>query len=1144
MKKEKKGFSLVELLIVIGSLGALIGIITSVLKPVELFKNSRDIQRINDLNKISAALKEYIALSKNPDLDGPYYDSSGYDEPSSTVFISVPLDVEPTSTNFFIDKNGKAWIINQVKSKNLYKINGEGWIPVNLSEIKYSGLTSYPVDPINSLSKNFFYSYVFKRDIRSFELNANLESTKYRYNGEQDKTSTDGGDDPYIYEVGSTLTILPSEKIYNTERITGLQPKIEISVFDVSINVYIGQTTTTYITVYNNGSTTLTIYNITQKPAKKRIDVDKNYITINPGLKEDLGIICNAKGFNQATVITTTLQLWNNDEANNPKNINITCNIINPPRIYFEPYPINIEAKANQVVTTTFKINNLGGDVLIISSTTMSIGDSEEPCPSWITFSLSAPPPININPNSYITVFVTTSAPASMHNFECRYVIYSNDPLRPASNESINIKVISASEGPTLYAKSGNKEAYLWWELKETGGSPILYYEIFRKTETTEFSKIASVTSTFYTDTGLTNGIKYSYEVRAVNTVGEGYFSNVVSVIPTGTSSPPLNLTATSTNNGICYTGYIRLNWDAPTESGGLPIIKYNIYNSSTESLIGTTTKTTFLVKTTSGYEYSFYVTAVNSAGESDKSNIATTTSYSRPCSPKNLIASATTSSINLTWQSPDYNGGLNINYYNIYMTTSTTWNLIASSTQTNYSYTNVATNTYYFYVTAINSLGEGEASNIASTKWPPTAQPLSPSNLTATPTTTPANRIILNWSSSPTLGIQEYRIYRKSETSYVKIATTSPSILTYPDYNIQKGITYYYYVTAFKNDLESNPSNIASATLITAPSAPLNLEVGICSLNKVNLGWNEPYDKGGVSIIQYNIYRTTSTAYIKIGTTTNLFYSDYSPVKNFINYYYVTAQNIKGEGPSSNIASCNLGGGNCFAKTYGTANYEYLYSLEKTSDGGYVITGATTNYILILKLDSSGNIEWQKSYQYPNPLPTSIKETNDNGYILTGRSNNYDLQQTIVLKLKGNGDVEWAKRYNIISNWPQIIEIEDGYVLSGATYNSCPGYSGMGYFASIVKLDLSGNIQWAKYYCLSPSFSFEIKQKTSDGGYIAITRGSKYIIKLSQTGDIQWLKTYYPNSGSIGFMDITQTNDGYIVSGYYYSDTTYQDIL
>src|SRR4051812_853685 len=81
--------------------------------------------------------------------------------------------------------------------------------------------------------------------------------------------------------------------------------------------------------------------------------------------------------------------------------------------------------------------------------------------------------------------------------------------------------------------------------------------------------------------------------------------------------------------------------------------------------------------------------------------------------------------------------------------------------------------------------------------------------------------------------------------------------------------------------------------------------------------------------------------------------------------------------------------------KSYGGSGADLASSITPTRDGGYIIAGHTASYngditfnhgsddCWVVKVNSSGSIEWQKSYggsYYDEPV--SIKQTNDNGYI------------------------------------------------------------------------------------------------------------------------------------------------------------------
>jgi hypothetical protein len=86
-------------------------------------------------------------------------------------------------------------------------VDGTGWIPVPLNLISSgSPLSKLPIDPVNATSTGNYYTYT---PGGSWELTTILESQKQKMGGGSDKTSTDGGSYPELYEVGTNLTLLP-----------------------------------------------------------------------------------------------------------------------------------------------------------------------------------------------------------------------------------------------------------------------------------------------------------------------------------------------------------------------------------------------------------------------------------------------------------------------------------------------------------------------------------------------------------------------------------------------------------------------------------------------------------------------------------------------------------------------------------------------------------------------------------------------------------------------------------------------------------------------------------------------------------------------------------------------------------------------
>ena len=116
------------------------------------------------------------------------------------------------------------------------------------------------------------------------------------------------------------------------------------------------------------------------------------------------------------------------------------------------------------------------------------------------------------------------------------------------------------------------------------------------------------------------------------------------------------------------------------------------------------------------------------------------------------------------------------------------------------------------------------------------------------------------------------------------------------------------------------------------------------------------------------------------------------------------------------------------WARTYGTGSFDEMKGqscLYATSDGGYIISGQTYSYsdsalhqpdiwhpdIWILKLDSPGNVEWQRVYggDEMDECGDVIHQTNDGGYIFAGttaRRRSEGGWELLILKLSSNGAI------------------------------------------------------------------------------------------------------------------------------------------
>lgn len=233
------------------------------------------------------------------------------------------------------------------------------------------------------------------------------------------------------------------------------------------------------------------------------------------------------------------------------------------------------------------------------------------------------------------------------------------------------------------------------------------------------------------------------------------------------------------------------------------------------------------------------------------------------------------------------------------------------------------------------------------------------------------------------------------------------------------------------------------------------------------------------------------------------------------------------------------------WAKSYGDNEDENVFrSVLALPGGGYMIagvtnsTGAGKNDVWIIKLDSSGDILWQKTYGGArNEEARSIQPTDDGGFIVTAPTNSFGsgANDIWVIKLDSDGDIQWEKTYGGSSaDVPHSIQqTEDGgYIVGGFTKSFGAGLQDF----FVIKLDSSGAIEWQNAYGGAGNDVIRFIKQVSDGGYLAAgfthsfgSRGDIMLIKLDSDGNLEWNRHY----GGSKFEEpstILEVSDGYII--------------
>jgi len=159
-----RGFTLIELLIVLALIAILVVILIVVIKPAEIFKKSRDVQRIANLRQIDQAFASIYATD-------PTFNELNY---FSTNTIYLSLKMTSATTNCAVDYPD----LPPLPSNWSYRcsatptaIDGSGWIPLNFNNFPILNLPQLPIDPINK--PPYYYSFVVGG---SYALASKLES--------------------------------------------------------------------------------------------------------------------------------------------------------------------------------------------------------------------------------------------------------------------------------------------------------------------------------------------------------------------------------------------------------------------------------------------------------------------------------------------------------------------------------------------------------------------------------------------------------------------------------------------------------------------------------------------------------------------------------------------------------------------------------------------------------------------------------------------------------------------------------------------------------------------------------------------------------------------------------------------------------
>ncbi len=240
--------------------------------------------------------------------------------------------------------------------------------------------------------------------------------------------------------------------------------------------------------------------------------------------------------------------------------------------------------------------------------------------------------------------------------------------------------------------------------------------------------------------------------------------------------------------------------------------------------------------------------------------------------------------------------------------------------------------------------------------------------------------------------------------------------------------------------------------------------------------------------------------------------------------------------------------------ETFGGASSDYAYSLKQTNDGGYIIAGDAGSFgggyhnAWLIKTDLNGSEDWNNTFGgTSSDYAYSVQQTSDSGYILAGKTSSFGegSSNAWLIKTDLNGIEEWNNTFGgSIDNYARsVMQTSDGgYIFAGRTSDLDESYQFIDY-AWLVKTDESGNHLWNQTFGGTGSDYAYSVMLTDDGGYIIAGKTSSFgegpsdawLIKTDPNGNEEWNNTFdgYDGSYSDEVHSAKQTSDGgYIVAG------------
>lgn len=432
----------------------------------------------------------------------------------------------------------------------------------------------------------------------------------------------------------------------------------------------------------------------------------------------------------------------------------------------------------------------------------------------------------------------------------------------------------------TTFAASG--QVLLGWAAAVPSTDPVAGYNVYRGTVADGESPVAIngslVTTTYFLNTGLVNGTRYYYKIRAQDTQGR------LSATSAEISGLPFTPPAAPALSAAPADRRVDLGWTASSGTYA-PVTAYRVYRGTFAGFTpgAPELETTALVyvdlTVTNGTPYYYRIGARDSDFVTGPHETFSNEQFILPLGvPTSLSAMPGDTRVGLAW-TPSTLGTAGIAGYQV-------WRNAPASAPTLLATVAGATATVYLDLTA----GNGTTWTYRVAPIDSLVAPITAGAFSATISTTPGiawsapvlvsaapsfQRVDIRWTAPTIAGtspLTAYRVYRSSDAGpFALWKSFAPTVTVFADTPVTNGVTWTYYVTAIDSGappIESPTSNTRSAVPFEPPLPPGNLTVLVRN-GQIYLGWATTYITGTSTVFVQTSYPPSGFAIYR-GTTPN----------------------------------------------------------------------------------------------------------------------------------------------------------------------------------------------------------------------------------------------------------------------------------